>query len=129
MAGGMRLVAQPDAWELRVFIGRHSFEEVKYRYVRFRGRRRQGERELVRLVIDQEDKPAPLIESELARNSSTTINYAIAAWRENGWGDLSPTTIRHYQELWDRHNRRDIPDCRLGFRKGNASCEGSFSWR
>ncbi len=108
MAGGTRLVAQPDTWELRVFIGRHSLEEIKHRYVRFRGRRRQGERELVRLVIRQEDKPAPLIESELAWNSSTTINDAIAAWRENGWGDPSLTTVRHYQELWDRQATRHL---------------------
>ena len=108
MAGSMRLVAQPDTWELRVFIGRDSLGRVKHRYVRFRGTRRQAERELARLVIEQEDKPAPLIESELAWNSSTTINDAIAAWRENGWGDLSPTTVRHYQELWDRHIRSGI---------------------
>jgi len=108
MAGSMRLVAQPDTWELRVFIGRDSLGKIKHRYVRFRGTRRQAERELARLVIDQEDKPAPLIESELAWNSSTTINDAIAAWRENGWGDLSPTTVRHYQELWDRHIRHGI---------------------
>jgi hypothetical protein len=70
MAGSMRLVAQPDTWELRVFIGRDSLGKIKHRYVRFRGTRRQGGRELARLVIDQEDKPVPLIESELAWNSS-----------------------------------------------------------
>ncbi len=108
MAGSMRLVAQPDTWELRVFVGRDSLGKVKHRYARFRGTRRQAERELARLVIEQEDKPAPLIESELAWNSSTTINDAIAAWRENGWADLSPTTVRHYQELWDRHIRNGV---------------------
>ena len=96
MAGSMGIVAQRDTWGLRVFIGWHSLEEVKHRCVRFRGRRRQGERELVRLVTGQEDKPAPLIESELAWSSSTTINDAIMARLENGWGDLSPTTVRHF---------------------------------
>jgi len=103
MAGSMRLVAKPDTWELRVFIGRDSLGKVKHRYVRFRGTRRQAERELARLVIEQEDKPAQLIEAELKWNSSTTVNDAITAWRENGWSDLSPTTVRHYQEIWDRH--------------------------
>ena len=50
-------------------MGRDSLGKVKHRYVRFRGTRRQAERELARLVIEQEDKPAPLIESELAWNS------------------------------------------------------------
>ncbi|MGC9156556.1 MAG: hypothetical protein ACP5HZ_13110, partial [Ferrimicrobium sp.] len=71
MAGSLRLVVQPDTWELRVFIGRDSLGRVKHRNVRFRGTRRQAERELARLVIEREDKPAPLIESELARNSSS----------------------------------------------------------
>jgi hypothetical protein len=62
MAGSMRLVAKPDTWELRVFIGRDSLGKVKHRYVRFRGTRRQAERELARLVIEQEDKPAQPIE-------------------------------------------------------------------
>jgi hypothetical protein len=87
MAGSLRFVAKPDTWELRVFIGRDSLGKVKHPYVRFRGTRKQAERELARLVIEQEDKPAPLIEAELAWNSSTTINDAITAWRENGWGD------------------------------------------
>ncbi|WP_298334895.1 hypothetical protein [Ferrimicrobium sp.] len=81
MAGSMRLVARPDTWELRVFIGRDSLGRVKHRYVRFRGTRGQAERELARLVIEQEDKLAPLIESELAWNSSTTINDAIVTCR------------------------------------------------
>lgn len=46
MAGSTRLVAQPDAWELRVFTGRDGLEGVKHRYVRFHGTRRQVEREL-----------------------------------------------------------------------------------
>ena len=46
MAGSMRLVAQPDTWELRVFVGRDTLGKVKHRYVRFRGTKRQAEREL-----------------------------------------------------------------------------------
>ncbi|MHB8190806.1 MAG: hypothetical protein ACYDHP_10415 [Ferrimicrobium sp.] len=59
-------------------------------------------------MTEQEEKLAPLIEPALTWNPSITINDAIAAWRENGWGDLSPTTVRHYQELWDRHIRSGI---------------------
>ncbi|WP_298344919.1 hypothetical protein [Ferrimicrobium sp.] len=81
MAGSLRLVVQPDTWELRVFIGRDSLGRVKHRNVRFRGTRRQAERELVRLVIEQERKPVALIESELTWNTSTTINDAIATCR------------------------------------------------
>ncbi|WP_298211305.1 hypothetical protein [Ferrimicrobium sp.] len=81
MAVSMRPVAQPDTWELRVFIGRDSLGKVKHRYVRFRGTRRQAQRELARLVIEQEDKPVSQIESELAWNSSTTIDDAIATCR------------------------------------------------
>ena len=103
MSGSMRLVGKPDTWELRVFIGRDSLGKVKHRYVRFRGTRRQAERELARLVVAQDENPVVVTESALAWGSSTTINDAIAAWRGNGWADLSPTTVRHYQELWDRH--------------------------
>ncbi len=103
MSGSMRLLGKPDTWELRVFIGRDSLGKVKHRYVRFRGTRRQAERELARLVVAQDENPVVVTESALAWGSSTTINDAIAAWRGNGWADLSPTTVRHYQELWDRH--------------------------
>jgi integrase len=100
MAGSMRLVAQPDTWELRVFVGRDSLGKVKHRYVRFRGTKRQAERELARLVSEQEAKPAPIVETELRWNSTTTINDAIIAWRDNGWADLSPSTTRRYESLW-----------------------------
>ena len=100
MAGSMRLVAQPGTWELRVFVGRDSLGKVKHRYVRFRGTKRQAERELARLVSEQEAKPAPIVETELKWNSTTTINDAIVAWRDNGWADLSPSTTRRYESLW-----------------------------
>ncbi|MDA8026769.1 MAG: tyrosine-type recombinase/integrase [Actinomycetota bacterium] len=100
MAGSMRLVAQPDTWELRVFMGRDSLGKIKHRYVRFRGTKRQAERELARLVSEHEAKPAPIVETEFKWNSTTTINDAIVAWRNNGWADLSPSTTRRYESLW-----------------------------
>ena len=100
MAGSMRLVAQPGTWELRVFRGRDSAGRVKHRYQRFQGSKRQAERELARLVAEQEAIPAPIAETELRWNSTTTINDAIAAWQENSWQDLSPSTIRRYKSIW-----------------------------
>ena len=100
MAGSMRLVANPDTWELRVYLGRDSSGKVKHRYLRFRGSKRQAERELARLVSEQEAEPEPIVESELKWHSGTTINDAIAAWRDNGWQDLSPTTARRYEGIW-----------------------------
>ncbi|WP_276945153.1 hypothetical protein [Ferrimicrobium acidiphilum] len=44
IAGSMRLVARPDTWELRVFIGRDSLGKIKHRYVRFQATGRLAER-------------------------------------------------------------------------------------
>ena len=103
MAGSMRLVASPDTWELRVYLGRDSSGKVKHRYLRFRGPKRQAERELARLVSEQEAGPEPIVESGLKWNSSTTINDAISAWQANGWDDLSPSTTRRYESIWKVH--------------------------
>ena len=66
MSGSMRLLGKPDTWELRVFIGRDSLGKGKHRYVRFRGTRRQAERELARLVVAQDENPVVVTESALA---------------------------------------------------------------
>ena len=103
MAGSMRLVASPDTWELRVYLGRDSSGKVKHRYLRFRGSKRQAVRELARLVAEQEAEPEPIVESGLKWNASTTINDAISAWQANGWDDLSPSTTRRYESIWKVH--------------------------
>ncbi len=103
MAGSMRLVASPDTWELRVHLGRDSSGKVKHRYLRFRGSKRQAERELARLVAEQEAGPEPIVESGLKWNASTTINDAISAWQANGWDDLSPSITRRYESIWKVH--------------------------
>lgn len=36
------------------------------------------------------------------------MNDALEAWKRNGWPDLSPTTVRHYQELWDSRIKKSI---------------------
>ena len=85
MAGSIRLIAQPNTWELRIYIGRDSAGRIKHLHKRFQGTKRQAERELARLVLNREEKPAPVIESELRWSSSTTVNDAIEAWSKNGW--------------------------------------------
>lgn len=95
----------PDAWELRVFIGRDTNDRPKQRSVLFRGGKRQAEKELSRLVAIQEEAPAPIPAPEEDRRwgPSTTINDAVAGWRANGWQDLSPSTVRGYEGVWRRY--------------------------
>jgi hypothetical protein len=93
MAGSIRLVRAPDTWELRVYLGRDSEKKVRHVHRRFRGTRKAAERELRRLVAEQEIKPAPVPEDTPEWGADTTINQAIAAWRANGWGDLSPSVL------------------------------------
>ncbi len=93
-----------DAWELRVFIGRDSRGRPKQKSVLFRGTKRAAERELARLVLLQDEKPASVPNEESRQwSSSTTVNDAICAWRDNGWDDLSPKTARGYEEIWNRY--------------------------
>jgi integrase len=109
MAGSMRLVrGQRDVWELRAYAGR-DVGRVRHRYSRFHGTKREAERALARLVVETErhrttDQPATLPQW----GSKTTINDVLAGWRDNGWDDLSPTTVRRYQGLWDTHIRDTI---------------------
>ena len=113
MAGSLRQVAgKTDVWELRVYLGRDSTGVVRHKHARFHGSRRQAERELARLVAEQETKPEPVQEEPSAWGPATTINDAIAAWRENGWADLSPKTALRYEGAWQTHIQ-----CTLGRRR------------
>ncbi len=111
MAGSIRQRKDrgADTWELRVFIGRDDQGRPKQRSILFRGGKRAAEREMARLVTEQECSPAA-VPQEKARTwgSSTTINQAIEGWKENGWADLSPKTVRGYEEIWDRYVRNTI---------------------
>ncbi len=91
--------AKPGSWELRVYVGRDAEERVRHRHVSFKGSRRQAERELARLVAEQGARPAPVPEGPVRWGPTTTVNDAIAAWRDNGWEDLSPKTSRHYESV------------------------------
>lgn len=104
MAGSLRQVpGKAGTWELRVYLGRDAEGRVRHRSARFHGSRRQAERELARMVAEQETSPSPPLEEPREWGSSTTVNDAIAAWRDNGWDDLSPKTARHYESIWRVH--------------------------
>jgi integrase len=104
MAGSLRQVpGRTGTWELRVYLGRDAEGRVRHRYVRFHGSRRLAERELARLVTEQETTPAPPLEQPRQWGPATTVNDAIAAWRDNGWDDLSPKTAGHYESIWRVH--------------------------
>lgn len=111
MAGSIRERRDkgPDAFELRVFLGRDADGRVRHRSTLFRGTRRQAERELARLVVAQEDAPV-VVPDESSRpwGPQTTINEATAGWMENGWDDLSPVTSRRYENVWKVHIRDSI---------------------
>ncbi|MGH9109456.1 MAG: tyrosine-type recombinase/integrase [Acidimicrobiales bacterium] len=116
MAGSLRQVTgKASTWELRVYLGRDAEGRVRHRHARFHGSRRQAERELARLVAEQDAEPAPVIEEPRRWGPTTTVNDAILAWRDNGWEDLSPKTTRHYESIWKVHiagsiGRRRIAD-------------------
>lgn len=111
MAGSMR--ARPDrgsdAWELRVYLGRDASGRVRHRSRSFHGSRRAAERELARLVTEQETQPA-VVPDMAARDwgPGTTFNDAIAGWRDNGWADLSPLTAARYGSTWRLHIEKGI---------------------
>ena len=108
MAGSMRLVGDPDVWELRVYVGRDSEGRVRHVHRRFRGARRAAERELARLVTEQETAPTPVAEASSLWGPRTTVNDAITAWKANGWSDLSPNTASDYQTVWTLHIEKSI---------------------
>jgi len=116
MAGSIRRREDrgADTWELRVFIGRNDRGRPRQRSVLFRGSRRAAERELARLIAVQDSSPARIPPEETrAWGPSTTINDAIEGWRENGWADLSPKTVRGYEEIWGRYIRDTIGTKRI----------------
>lgn len=109
MAGSLRGVqGRPGTWQLRVYLGRDAEDRVRHRHVTFKGSRRQAERELARLVATQDAEPALIPETPTAWGPATTINDAVAAWRDNGWDDLSPKTARHYESIWRVHIAQTI---------------------
>ena len=116
MAGSMRLVRGKDTWELRVYAGRDRRGRVRHVHRTFHGTKRAAQLELARLVVEQDDNPVeldpgPVVDEPAAPASwddATTVNDAISAWRANGWDDLSPKTVRGYEEIWYRYVRNTM---------------------
>jgi integrase len=99
---------QKNVWELRVYLGRDEHDRIKHKSVTCRGGKRAAEKELTRLAAKYEGTLVSTLEISVRWGETTTINDALEAWSCNGWQDLSPTTVRHYRELWDRHVRKAI---------------------
>src|SRR6185437_9750877 len=111
MAGSIR--KRPDrganVWELRVFLGRDSTGRVRHRQLTFRGSERAAKKELTSLVAAQDFLPEVPAEPETTDwNQTTTVNDAIEGWKQNGWEDLSPVTVRRYENVWKVHIEKSI---------------------
>lgn len=113
MPGSMR-ERQPNVWELRVFLGRDENGKVRHVNQTFRGGKRMAERELSRLVAaaDSEPVPPPVVDGP-RWSERTTVNDAISSWKDNGWEDLSPSTVRRYENMWMKHIHSSIGRQRL----------------
>ncbi len=88
----------------RIYLGRDPAGKVRHRSTLFGGKKRSAERELARLVADQDRAPA-VVPDDVSRawGPATTINDAIEGWRANGWDDLSPSTVRRYESMVKVH--------------------------
>ncbi len=96
-----------------MYLGRDSNGRVRHQHVTFKGSRRQAERELARLVANHDAKPAAVPEEPTRFGPTFTVNDAIAAWRDNGWADLSPKTTRGYESTWRVHIEEAIGKRRI----------------
>lgn len=119
MAGSMHQLPS-GAWHLRVYLGRNERGVVVQKTRTVRGSRRQAQAELNQMVAQYQGRLAEELASGLSDEArvmrwgpSTTVNDAIEGWKLNGWSDLSPTTRRRYQGLWDTHIRKSIGRRRL----------------
>jgi len=99
VAGSMRLVRGKDAWALCAYPGRYEAGPVRDHCATFQGSEREGEGPLARPMADTERHPTTVqVEASLPTpGERTTVNDAIATWRDNGWVDLSPTAPRPYE--------------------------------
>ncbi len=113
MPGSKRPMSAKDTWQLRVYIGRDSNGRVKHLHRTFRGSERAADRELARLITEQDLKPARVTDEPSQWGPKTTVNDAIAAWKENGWQDLSPKTTLGYESIWNRSVKGSIGTRRI----------------
>jgi hypothetical protein len=78
---------QPNTPQLRIHLGRDSTGRVRHRHTTVHGSRRVDERELARLVAEQTSSPEPAPGKPTEWGPTTTVNDAIAGWRDNCWED------------------------------------------
>jgi len=102
MAGSKRLVREPNVWELRAYVGRDPSGKVRHRHWRFVGTKRAADRALADLVAEVE-RERRAGEVQGTSWSKKTFDDAFSAWKENGWQDLSPSTTRRYESMWEVH--------------------------
>ena len=112
MAGSIRKRTDrgPDTWQLRVYVGRDSNGRIRHRSETFQGTKRAAEKELARLVLEQDAAPQ-VVPDEASRSwgPTTTVNNADSpGWKANGWDDLSPVTSRRYESIWKLHIENSI---------------------
>lgn len=101
----------PDAFELRVYLGRDHSGRIRQKSVLFHGTKRAAERELARLSLTTHERPDlsdPTDDVAVEWGIHTTINQAIEGWRANGWQDLSPSTTLRYNSIWKVQIRDSI---------------------
>ena len=98
-----------DAWELRVFLGRDSRGRVRHKSRTFRGSKRAAEKERRGSSLAQDFEPEVPREPETADvERRPPLNDAIEGWKQNGWDDLSPVTVRRYENVWKVHIEKTI---------------------
>lgn len=73
MAGSLR-EKSPGVWELRVYLGRDAAGKVRHKHARFRGGKRQAERELARLVTELDAGDGDVV---LDWGPESTVNDAV----------------------------------------------------
>ena len=65
-------------------------------------------------MLAQDFEPEVPAEPEtMTWNGTTTVNDAIAGWKHNGWEDLSPVTVRRYENVWKVHIEKTIGKRRI----------------
>ena len=124
MAGSLRQVGD-NVWELRVFLGRDANGRVRHRYARVRGTKRVATRALEDLIAEVRNVAEPVVEAKSPWGSETTLNAAFDAWKQNGWQDLSPSTVRRYEGIWSVHVADSIGKTRIS-KLGSYELEAYF---
>jgi len=92
-----------DAFELRVFLGRDANGRVQHRSRLFHGTSARLNAPVGRVSSRLKRRTGNRAERRLRERGgpTTTINNAITGWKANGWDDLSPSTTRRYDSIWN----------------------------